>query len=153
MTNSSLAAAVSVVLLVVTSSCNSTPGGAWVEGDVPTVSDTVLWEMTRRAFRREGFPQTEPGFGPVDHTAKSGWRTKLAPFSGQGFRERVWVKYSKAGAGGLALKVRVEREVNKNRARPLDPQHADWERASDSVERARFILQNIKSALFINIPR
>ena len=37
--------------------------------------------------------------------------------------------------------------MNKNLARPLDPQYADWEEARDSKERARFLLQIIKGSL------
>jgi len=134
-------------LLLSLSACSSTPDPVWVESSAPTVSRRVLWEVTRIAFEREGFPQVAPGFDPVNNTVTSGWRTELAPFSGQGFRERAWVKYSTTDTGNLSIEVRVQREVNKNLARPLDPQYADWEEARDSKERARFLLQVIKGSL------
>jgi len=49
--------------------------------------------------------------------------------------------------GKFKIEVRVEREVNKNLARPLDPQYADWESGPDAVERAKFLLQLIKVSL------
>ncbi|MCH2105728.1 MAG: hypothetical protein MK291_03720 [Planctomycetes bacterium] len=134
-------------LLLSLSACSSTPDPIWEESAAPTVSRRVLWEVTRIAFEREGFPQVAPGFDPVNNTVTSGWRTELAPFSGQGFRERAWVKYSTTDTGKLSIEVRVQREVNKNLARPLDPQYADWEEARDSRERARFLLQVIKGSL------
>ena len=134
-------------LLLSLSACSSTPDPIWEESAAPTVSRRVLWEVTRIAFEREGFPQIAPGFDPVNNTVTSGWRTELAPFSGQGFRERAWVKYSTTDTGKLSIEVRVQREVNKNLARPLDPQYADWEEARDSRERARFLLQVIKGSL------
>ena len=147
MTFSKLSHAVSAVLLFVASSCSAPPEKIWVEGEAPAVSRRVLWEVTCLVFNREGFPQIAPGFDPVSRTVRSGWRTELAPFSGQGFRERVWVKYSTADGGDLGLEVRVQREVNKNLARPLDPKYADWEEARDSKGRARFLLQIIKGSL------
>ena len=143
-----LGAALSAALLLFTSACSTTPQEKlWVEGEAPIVSKRVLWEVTRIAFEREGFPQIAPGFDPVKRTVKSGWRTELAPFSGQGFRERAWVKYSTTDSGNLSLEVRIQREVNKTLARPLDPQYADWEEAGDSKDRARFLLQIIKGSL------
>ena len=144
-----LGASLSTALLLFTSACSAPLEKVWVEGEAPTVSRRVLWEVTRIAFEREGFPQVAPGFDPVERTVKSGWRTELAPFSGQGFRERAWVKYSTTDSGKLSLEVRIQREVNKNLARPLDPQYADWEMAQDSTERARFLLQVIKGNLVL----
>lgn len=147
MTISKLSAAFSATLLIAISACSSPPEQSWVESEAPTVSRRVLWEVTRIAFEREGFPQIAPGFDPVKRTVTSGWRTELHPFYGHGFRERAWVKYSTTDTGNLSLEVRVQREVNKNIARPLDPQYADWEEARDSKERARFLLQVIKGSL------
>ena len=142
-----LIAGLSAALVLGISACSSTPEKHWVESEAPTVSRRVLWEVVRIAFERENFPQVAPGFDPVNRTVTSGWRTELAPFSGQGFRERAWVKYSTSDTGNLSVEVRVQREVNKNLARPLDPQYADWEEAGDSEERARFLLQVIKGSL------
>ena len=147
MTISKLSAVFSATLLVGLSACSSPPEQSWVESAAPTVSRRVLWEVTRIAFEREGFPQIAPGFDPVNNTVTSGWRTKLHPFYGHGFRERAWVKYSTSDAGNLSIEVRVQREMNKNLARPLAPQYADWEEARDSKERARFLLQVIKGSL------
>ncbi len=144
---SKLGAALSAALFILISACSSPMEKHWVESEAPTVSRRVLWEVVRIAFEREAFPQVAPGFDPVNRTVTSGWRTDLAPFSGQGFRERAWVKYATSEAGNLSIEVRVQREVNKNLARPLDPQYADWEEARDSEERARFLLQVIKGSL------
>ena len=63
------------------------------------------------------------------------------------------VKYSTTDDGRLSLEVRVQRQVNKNLARPLDPQYADWEEVRDSAERARLLLQIIKSSLQVGGSR
>jgi hypothetical protein len=102
------------------------------------------------ALVKSNFPVLGMGFDPVTRTMKSGWRTDLVPLTGRrtrGFRERAWVKYSVSEVGKINIEARVEREINKNLAKPLDPQYADWEPGPDSLERARFLLQLIKVSL------
>ena len=147
---SKLVSAASVALLISFTSCASPPEPVWVEGEAQPASRRVLFEVTRIAFEREGFPVIAPGFDPGTRTIRSGWRTDLVPLAGhrtRGFRERAWVKFSTGEDGGLDLEVRVEKQRNKNLARPLDPRYADWEEAPDDLKRARFLLQIIKGSL------
>ena len=109
MTITKFSKAALAALMLFVSACSTPLEKVWVEGNAPAVSKRVLWEVTRIAFEREGFPQIAPGFDPVKRTVTSGWRTELAPFSGQGFRERAWVKYSTTDSGNLSLEVRVQR--------------------------------------------
>ena len=67
MTAKKLTLAVATALLFITSSCSSPPEQKWVEGEAPFVSRRVLWEVTRMAFEREGFPQIAPGFEVVEN--------------------------------------------------------------------------------------
>jgi len=150
MTFSKLALATSALLVLFGSSCSSTPEASWVKGEASSASQLIIYEVTKMALMKSGFPVLGVGFDPATHTMSSGWRTDLVPMTRQrtrGFRERAWVKYSPSGGGEIELEVRVEREINKNLARPLDPQYADWETGPDSVERARFLLQLIKVSL------
>ena len=147
---SKLSIVTSALLLLLGSSCASTVKTDWLKGEAPSASQHVLYEVTKMALVKSGFPVLGVGFDPATHTMSSGWRTDLVPMTRQrtrGFRERAWVKYSPSGGGEIELEVRVEREINKNLARPLDPQYADWETGPDSVERARFLLQLIKVSL------
>jgi len=149
---SKLVSAASVALLFSFTSCASAPEPVWIEGEAQSASRRVLIEVTRIAIEREGFPVIAPGFDTGTSTIKSGWRTDLIPLTGQrtrGFRERAWVKFSTGEDGELDLKVRVERQRNKNLARPLDPKYADWEDGPDSLKRARFLLQVIKGSLHV----
>jgi hypothetical protein len=150
MTFSKLAVVTSALLVLFGSSCSSTPDVSWVKGEASSASRLVIYEVTKMALEKNGFPVVGGSFDPVTRTMSSGWRTDLVPLTGQrtrGFRERAWVKYSGSEVGKIELEVRVEREINKNLARPLDPQHADWETGPDSVERARFLLQLLKVSL------
>lgn len=147
---SKLSVVTSALLILLGSSCASTQKASWVEGEVTSASQHVLYEVTKMALAKSDFPVLGVGFDPVTRTMSSGWRTDLVPLTARrtrGFRERAWVKYSASEVGKITFEVRVEREINKNLARPLDPQYADWEPGPDSLERARFLLQLIKVLL------
>ena len=149
---SELGGFVLILLASLGSACTTTKvhEAAWESAETTSVSQHVLNEVVKLALVRSDFPVLGSGFDPVSRTMTSGWRTDLVPLTGRrtrGFRERAWVQYSAAEVGKLKLEVRVEREVNKNLARPLDPQYADWESGPDSVERAQFLLQLIKVSL------
>jgi len=149
MTISKLAASAALLLLM--SSCATTIAEAdWVKGEAPGASQKVLTEVTKMVFGKSGLPVVGPGFDPVTHTMRSGWRTDLVPIKRQrsrGFRERAWVKFTPAKDGLFSFEVRVEMQINKNLARPLDLQYADWEEGPDSEKRARHILQLLTASL------
>ena len=150
MTFSKLALATSALLVLFGSSCASTSQASWLKVEAPSASQHVLYEVTKMALVKSNFPVLGMGFDPVTRTMSSGWRTDLVPLTGRrtrGFRERAWVKYSVSEVGKINIEARVEREINKNLAKPLDPQYADWEPGPDSLERARFLLQLIKVSL------
>ena len=129
-------------------SCASrAPEPQWVEADVEAASLRVLWEVTRHALQREGFAVPATGFDPRTRSVTSGWRMDLHPFKGEGFRERAVVKYDPAAGERIDLSVRVEREINNNIAKPLDPAHADWKPAEDQPGRARVLLHSIRALL------
>lgn len=127
--------------------CQSSPKPEWVRADVNPTSMRVLWEVTRHALVREGFPVPATGFDPQTRSLTSGWRMDLHPFRGEGFRERATIAYEPLPGGRLDLTARVERQVNNNIARPLDPAHADWKKAPDEPARARVLLQSIRMLL------
>ena len=129
-------------------SCITSTPENWVPADVPTVSTPRLWEVTRMAMEREGFPITRVGFEPTTKTAVSGWKMDLHPFRGNGIRERAEVRYE-AGRkpGQMVLLVRVAHQNNMNIAKPLDPSYAEWEVGPDNQQRALVIQQYIRSML------
>ncbi len=134
-------------LMLLLAGCKSSPKPEWVEADVQPVSLGVLFEVTRLALVREGFPVPAQGFDPRTREVTSGWRMDLHPFRGEGFRERATIGYEPRSGGRLDLSVRVERQVNQNIARPLEAAHADWKQAPDEPGRARVLLQSIRSLL------
>jgi hypothetical protein len=118
-----------------------------VTAELPAASERVLWEVAKLALESEQFLVVVEGFDPKTRSATSLWKKDLHPFRGEGYRERVHVSYEPGAPGRVELSVRVEKQINKNIAKPLDAEYADWHAAEDNVPRARVILQQIQSRL------
>ncbi|MFT7484340.1 MAG: hypothetical protein ACI9F9_000180 [Candidatus Paceibacteria bacterium] len=136
------------LLLSMFAGCRAAPKPQWTPEEIPLCSTMRLWEISRLAMHKNGFPVVHIGFDPKTREALSGWHKDLHPFKGNGFRERVHIRY-KAGEkpGTLTLGVRVESQVNENLAKPLDPSYAKWVVAPDNTGRAKVVLQYIHSLL------
>jgi hypothetical protein len=114
--------------------------------EVAAPSDSILRQVTLLALDKSGFP---PGTeaARADLQVTSGWDTSLAPFKGEGFRERAVVRYERVEGGRYGVEVRVARERNDELERPLDPALAKWKSEADNEERARIVLQHIRAML------
>ena len=120
----------------------------WVPQEIPTCSATRLWDVSRLSMEKNGFPIVHKGFDPKTSQALSGWDFDLHPFKSHGIRERAHIRFKRADKPGkLLIDVRVEAESNENLARPLDLSAAKWVTAPDNVERARVVMQYIRSLL------
>lgn len=125
----------------------SDPAPTWVVQEAPMVSERVLWVVVENAMVKQGFPVLANEFDPKTREARSGWELDLHPFKGKGFRERAIVAYGLGSPGKLEIRARVEREINENLAKPLDPSLASWSREGDNEQRAQVLLQTILSTL------
>ena len=133
--------------LLCSSGCSTPrPAPVWVSGDVAAASERVAWEATRLALEKNNFP-VGAGLDPAHMLAVSGWRQSLAPFRGKGFRERCHIRYERKSAGVYTVNLRVERERNDDIVKPLDLTYAEWKSEPDNPERARIVLQYIRSLL------
>lgn len=120
--------------------------GEWTEASLTAASDRVLWQVTLLSLEKAGFaPGTE--MDPVELVARSTWNLSLAPFKGDGFREQAIVRYVRLGEGRYDMAVRVRRERNDAMDNPLDAARAKWVEEPDNVERARIVLQFVRSFL------
>ena len=118
----------------------------WVEATVEPPNETVLWQVSVRSLQKTGFP-IGSGLERDKLRGTSGWDTSLAPFKGEGFRERCHFQYSSAGGKRYLLKVRVEHETNEDIMHPLDISYAEWEEAPDNEARARMLVGQVKAFL------
>ena len=118
----------------------------WVESGVDAPTEQVLWNAALQALSKHDYP-----LGAVlDRSGGqmvSGWKTSLAAFRSQGWREKAWIQFQRQDKGRYAVQVRVQRETNEDIIRPLDPSHAKWEPAPDDTRAARILMQTIRSYL------
>ena len=128
--------------------CASTKGDERgpVATEVTAASDRILWMVTLMALEKTGFP---PGseLDPSTMVATSGWNMSLAPFKGDGYREQAVVELDRLGDKRYLIDIRVKRERNDSLTYPLDPTVAEWAREGDNIDRARLVLQHIRSVL------
>lgn len=136
-----------LVLLLLAGSCASTKHPEqWQPADVRSSSERILSEVTRLTLDKNNFPGGT-GLDPTTLSMVSGWNISLAPFRGKGFRERCHIRYQRQKDGNYKVEVRVERQRNDDILRPLDLTYAQWEEDPDNVERARVVLQYLRSLL------
>lgn len=101
------------------------------------VDFAILWEAVKltliEQFSTVEYERANEG---ILHT---GWKEQLNYLAGAGVRERAFVNVRKADKG-WAIRVRVEREANREPVRTLDPRYAKWERIDDNAARAQHMV-------------
>jgi hypothetical protein len=135
-----------VAAALLTCACSGGPKvkPEWQTVQIVAPTEQVLWNVSQLALEKENFPLQ----GAPDRSERrmiSGWKTSLSAFRAQGYRSKATIDYVRLDGGLYDVKVRVERELNMDIVRPLDPSYAEWEPASDDVRSARVLLQTIRS--------
>jgi hypothetical protein len=131
--------------LPLVTSCRSHPE-VWAPEEIPLCSNQRLWEVSRMALHKNGFPIVHRGFDPKTNTAISGWDEDLMPFRMRGIRERAYVRFKRADTPGkLVLDVRVEQEANSALRDQQNSASAEWVVMPDNLARAKVVLQYIRS--------
>ncbi len=128
--------------------CNSGPKypANWKTAEVAAPSENILWAVASQEMQRMGFP-LGAGADPSLLVMSSAWKTQLAPFKGDGLRQRAEVRFEVLKSGRYGVEVRVVKEVNDDIVRPLDPSYAKWIEAPDDVETAQVLLHRIQARL------
>jgi len=128
-----------------------TPPPQWIPGDttplvIEAQDDRLLMDVTALALQKSGFP-IGTGVDPGHLHVTSGWHNSLQPFRGKGYREQCEVVYERQVPRKYKVQVRVKREKNDDILRPLDLSYAKWIPDADDTDRARIVLQHIRSLL------
>ncbi len=141
-------AVVGLVLSVLVGACRSGPShdAQWMSSELGVPSENVLWAVSGQELQRMGYPVGSDA-NPQSLLMTSGWRTMLAPFRGQGYRERAEIKFSKVAPDRYKVDVRIAKEINNDLVSPLDPGHAKWESTGDNTESAQILLHRIRARL------
>jgi hypothetical protein len=141
------AAALVCVALAFAGGCKSSgPEGTWIKQEVEAENDRTLIDVTAIALQKSGFP-VGAGIDPGNLSVVSGWHTSLAPFRGQGWREQCEVQYVKKEPRKYEVSIRVKKDKNDDLTHPLDISYAQWVAEPDDVDRARNVMQHIRSLL------
>jgi len=137
-----------LLCLVASTACQTGPKykPAWTDAVVSAPSENVLWAVASQELQRMGYPLGS-GAHPDQLVMTSAWKTELAPFKGDGFREKAQVRFTRQDNGQYKVEARVQRESNQDMVRPIDPSYAEWEEAPDNVDAARVLLQRIQARI------
>lgn len=128
--------------------CNSGPKypANWKAAEVSAPSENILWAVASQEMQRMGFP-LGAGADPSLLAMSSAWKTQLAPFKGDGIRQRAEVRFEARKSGRYGVEARIVKEINDDIVRPLDPSYAKWIEAPDDVETAQVLLHRIQARL------
>lgn len=125
--------------------CQTSHPPQWIDGSVPSRSETLVYETLHFSLDKAGYP-IGIGVDKGARTIETGWTTSLAPLKGKGYRQRAHVRYAPVADDRYGVSVRIERESNES-LRPLELRYAKWESAPDNVREAERVLQIVRSYL------
>jgi hypothetical protein len=130
---------------------DSTP--VWVEYEVekgPPRRD--LFQICHLALVRAGFPpgDNDEAGGKIT----SGWDVNLAPYSFKGYREQGIIEITPLeGIYHYKVEARVRKDINIEHATTLEISRAEWDPGADNAQRARVVMQHLRSQLYPTGPR
>lgn len=138
-------AALPLLLCVACMSGSNTPD-QWLTMTAKAPTEDVIWEVALLAAIDADYP-LGAGVDPATRSATSGWRNSLAPFKGDGYRQRAHMRLEPQADGSYVISLRVEKQTNEDLVRPMDPQYAKWEDAPDDVEATQILMTQIRARL------
>lgn len=122
------------------------PDPVWRTAEVEAASEHILWIFSLDSLDRMGYPLGSE-VNPSELTVRTGWRTSLAPFRGDGRRYFADMKVEPRGMKRWEVAVRVATQANMALSNPLDPRYAEWEWRADDTRQADILLQAIRSSI------
>ena len=122
------------------------PAPDWRSTEVDAASERILWTFALNSLARTGFPVGTDA-NPTERRVKTGWKTSLAPFRGDGRRQFAELLMEPVGPKRWNLSVRVATQANMALTNPLDPRYAKWEWRDDDPRQADILLQTIRSSI------
>jgi len=116
----------------------------WVDGEVRTGSEQVMFAAVLDGLDKSRY-SIGGGVNRSERTVVSNWQLELAPFRGDGYRQKATVRWTRLEKDRFGVNVRVQREANEDIIKPLDVSYAKWKVRPDNDRDAHAILQRIKS--------
>ena len=146
---SAFVAAVLTALLVL-SACSGGNRRADTRGlksdGFPAPSKELVVMAAEQVVTEQGYAVERDGTCTERGVLTTRWRTQMAPFSGQGYRERVTVRVSEieGRANYFDVETNVIREVNMNLQEPSNPVMAEWKNPARQVEMENLITRRVE---------
>jgi hypothetical protein len=111
----------------------------------PAPDKGMVYAAAIDALRQQGFTADSSASSDVQGVVTTRYKLNLAPFSGQGYREKATVRIKDLPnhPSHYTVEVNVLREINKNITQPSNPVAAEWA----SPERVQDIENLIKSRI------
>lgn len=118
----------------------------WVETTAVAPSESVVWEVALQALAKQKFP-LGAGVDQGARVATTGWKNSLAPFKGQGYRQRARLRLEPLEGGKYKLFLQVEMDTNEDIFRPMELEYAKWETHEDDVQTAQILISEIDARI------
>jgi len=118
----------------------------WISTTASAPSESAIWEVALQALAEQKFP-IGAGVDAGARVATTGWKTSLAPFKGEGYRQRARLTLEPLEGGRYKLSLQVEKDTNEELVRPMDLSFAQWEAAPDDVQTAKILISKIDARL------
>jgi hypothetical protein len=133
-------------LLLAGCQSGKTKGAERTDG-FPAPDREIVFDVAARTLRQQGYSIDLENSSPETGVLVTRWTTQLAPFSGQGQRDKatVWVREVPGHANYYVVEANVVREQNMEIVQPGNPIKAEWENAQRVPEVERILVRQIES--------
>jgi hypothetical protein len=121
--------------------------GDWVESGSPLtgVAYEALWDRAKSVIGAEGLAVDDSRTDYATQLIVTRWDTLLAPNRFEGYRHRVWIRFTQPAPEQWSVGVAVQKQNNADMDAPTNPANARWEDKPADVTRAGVLLWKIES--------
>jgi hypothetical protein len=122
------------------------PQGSCCSAGFPAPDSELVWASARDALEAQGFAVDHDASSSDRGTMVSRWKVRLAPFSGQGFREKatVNIKPVEGRSTYYTVDTQVVRQYNDNLTDPSNPIAAEWDRSERNTTLEQLINRRVE---------
>jgi hypothetical protein len=135
-----------LLLLAACQSGGKTAGVERTDG-FPAPDREIVFDVAARTLRQQGFAIDVENSSPETGVITTRWSTQLAPFSGQGQRDKatVYVRDVPGHPNYYVVEANVVREINNEIVQPGNPIKAEWGNAKRVPEFERILVRQVES--------
>lgn len=131
----------SLCLLSALAACRSVDTTGQRSNGFAAPDRSMVYDAVLEALRQQGFTPDSSASSETAGVVISRHRLSMAPFSGQGYREKATMKIADVAdhPGYFTVEANVLREYNDNIEQPSNPIVADWRKAERVPEKENLL--------------